>query len=402
MLLLLQQPVFNKTIALTAQEKEKIRQIELSGNNFIDDVSLPKRVRHQLLSRKKIQKKLPTFYHHPDIVYPPTISLEQSSSETTATYKANLVQGKSFIDLTAGMGIDSLFFAKQFEKVVLIERNKELAEIDLHNYYVLNQTNVAIAVGIDCIDFINQYTGTVDLIYIDPARRNEEGNKVVSITAYEPNVVSILDKLFTISNHILIKTSPLLDISKAISELKYVKQVHVISVDNECKELVFYLEKDFTDEIKITTINFDKKGNQLFEYLLKDEKESQTAFSEPLDYLYEPNASIMKAGAFKIIGQQWGLKKLHPHTHLYTANDLVSDFPGRIFKIRYQGKLNKKSITTYITTGKANVAARNFPATTQAIKQKLGLIDGGEDYVFATTNLFNEKMMLICTKYMDK
>ncbi len=393
-----QRPALNNNLKLSGVEIEQIEKIESSNQDISSNLSIDKKIRHQVLSRKKIQKKLPTLFNCNEIIYPISLSLEQSSSEITANYKAHLVKGKTFIDLTAGMGIDSLFFAKQFEKGILIERNKELAEIDLHNFFVLNQTNVEIAVGIDSIDFINQFNEQVDLIYIDPARRNEQGNKVVSLTEYEPNVVSILDKLFTISSNILIKTSPLLDISKAIAELKFVKQVHVISVENECKELVFHLEKDFEDEIKITTINFDKKENQVFEYLLKNEKESNSEYSEPLNYLYEPNASIMKAGAFKIIGQQLGIHKLHQHTHLYASENLVKNFPGRTFKIEAISKFDKKEIAKIIPEMKANIAVRNFPISTNEVKKKLGIKDGGTVYLFVTTNLKQEKIVIFNKK----
>lgn len=393
-----QVPSFNKNIALSENELIKIHEIEISNKDISTNLSLDKKIRHQVLSRKKIQKKLPTLFNCKEIIYPVSLSLEQSSSETTAKYKANLIKGKTFIDLTAGMGIDSLFFAKQFEKGILIERNAALAEIDLHNYFVLNQNNVEIAVGIDSIDFINQFTEKVDLIYVDPARRNEQGNKVVSLTEYEPNVVSMLDNLFAISSNILIKTSPLLDISKAIAELKFVKQVHIISIDNECKELVFHLEKDYVDKIKITTINFDKKENQVFEFLLNHEKESISEFSEPMNYLYEPNASIMKAGAFKIIGQQLGLKKLHQHTHLFTSEILKEDFPGRTFKIDAISKFDKKEIAKIIPEMKANIAVRNFPISTNEVKKKLGIKDGGDVYLFVTTNWKNEKVIIITKK----
>jgi 16S rRNA G966 N2-methylase RsmD len=391
-------PFFNSQIALTRLEQVQIENIESTNQDISSNLSLDKKIRHQVLSRKKIKNKLPTLFNCNEIIYPSSLSLEQSSSEITANYKAKLVKGKTFIDLTAGMGIDSLFFAKKFEKGILIERNKELAEINLHNYFVLNQTNVKIAVGIDSIDFINQFNEQFDLIYIDPARRNEQGNKVVSLTEYEPNVVSILDKLFSITTNILIKTSPLLDISKAIAELKFVKQVHVISVENECKELVFHLEKDFENEIKISTINFNKKENQVFEYFLKAEKESNSEYSEPLNYLYEPNASIMKAGAFKTIGQQLGLKKLHQHSHLYTAENLVDNFPGRVFKINAVSKFDKNEIAKIIPEMKANIAVRNFPISTNEVKKKLGIKDGGDFYLFVTTNIKNEKIVIFNKK----
>jgi len=394
----LQSPFFNSKIALTRLEQEQILKIESTNQDISSNLSIDKKIRHQVLSRKKIQKKLPTLHNTKEILYPVSLSVEQSSSEITANYKANLLKGKTFIDLTTGMGIDSLFIAKQFEHGILIERNKELAEIDLHNFFVINQTNVKIAVGIDSIDFINEFNEQVDLIYIDPARRNEQGNKVVSLTEYEPNVVTILDKLFTLSSNILIKTSPLLDISKAISELMFVKEVHVISVDNECKELVFLLEKGYENEIKITTINFDKKGKQIFDYYFKDEKQTTSEYAEPLQYLYEPNASIMKAGAFKIIGQQLGLKKLHPHTHLYTSENLIENFPGRIFKIDAITKFDKKEIAQMIPEMQANIAIRNFPISANEVKKKLGIKDGGDLYLFVTTNFKNEKIIIINKK----
>ena len=363
-------PYFNTELALTKNELTKINEIETSNQDISMNLSLDKKIRHQVLSRKKIQKKLPTFYNCEEIIYPVSLSLEQASSEITAKYKANIILGKTFIDLAAGMGIDSFFFAQQFEKGILIERNETLAKIDLHNYFLLNQTNVEIAVGIDSIEFINNFKEKIDLIYIDPARRDEQGNKVVSLTEYEPNVISILDKLFEISDSILIKTSPLLDLTIAISELKFVKEIHIISVENECKELVFHLEKNCVDEIKITTINFDKKQKQAFSFLWNEEKNVSVEYSLPQKYLYEPNASIMKAGAFKTIGIHLGLQKLHQHTHLYTSGKLIENFPGRVFKINHISKVDKKVIQQFIPSNKANISVRNFPLSVAELRKK--------------------------------
>ncbi len=356
------------------------------------------KILHQLFARQNAKQKCPFLYANENIVYPVSLSIEQSSSERTAAFKASLFQGETFIDLSGGFGVDAYFFAKQFHTGIVVERNTALAQIVSHNFCLLNQHNIQFAIGVNAEQFINEYKGTCNLIYIDPARRNNEGKKIVRLSDCEPDVVKMLPQLFSISNEVLIKTSPLLDIDAACEELKYVKKVYVVAVENECKELLFHLEKDFMGAYTIHAINIEKGSQIDFSFLSQDEMNADSTIGSIKKYVYEPNAAILKSGGFKSVGTTYRCTKLHVNSHLYSSDKLIHDFPGRRFEILHRIKVDKKKIQALIPDGKANVSIRNFPGTVDALKKKLGLKDGGDIYLFATTDFENNKIVLICKK----
>lgn len=371
--------------------KTDINKLILKGSPFsnIDTQKLA----NQIISKKKSKEKLPTWFATEKIFYPPKISIEQTSSEITAEYKSELISGKNLVDITGGFGVDTFYFSKTFDEVTHCEINSELSEIVSHNYQQLGVQNIK-TIASDGIYFLKNTTENFDCIYIDPSRRNDAKGKVFLLKDCLPNVPENLDFLFTKSDKILIKNSPMLDISNGINELQFVKEIHVIAVKNEVKELLFLLEKDYQNSIIVKTINLLKQGNQEFSFHLNTKKKSD--YSEPLSYLYEPNTAILKAGAFHQISEQLNLLKLHEHSHLYTSENLLEDFPGRKFKIQEVLNYDKKKIAKFLPNKKANITTRNFPKTVAQIRKENKLKDGGNIYIFFTTNCNNKRIVIIC------
>ncbi|SEB47995.1 hypothetical protein SAMN04489761_0958 [Tenacibaculum sp. MAR_2009_124] len=350
---------------------------------------------NQIISKKKSEKKLPSWFETVAIFYPPKLSIEQTSSEITANYKSSLIQGNSMIDITGGFGIDCFYFSKKNEKVIHCEMNADLSNIAKYNFEQLGVNNIE-TIPHDGLTYLKESQENFDGIYIDPSRRSDAKGKVFLLKDCAPNVPDNLDFLFTKSNTILIKNSPILDISATLKELQFVKEIHIVAVKNEVKELLFLLEKDFNGDLEIKTINIKKNGNE--NYTLKLNDKSEVKFGEPLTYLYEPNSAILKAGAFDQIGNSYGLIKLHQHSHLYTSNEKIINFPGRIFKIQNSFEYNKKKSKKEINSDKANITTRNFPKTVEQLRKELKLKDGGDRYIFFTTNINNKLIVIDCKK----
>ena len=292
--------------------------------------------------------------------------------------------------------MDCYYFAKQFKNVTHCEINEDLSEIVKHNYQQLKIDNIH-CLNTDGIAHIKQSQETFDWIYIDPSRRHDSKGKVFFLNDCLPNVPEYLELLFNHSKRILIKTSPLLDFSIGINELKNVKTIHVVAVNNEVKELLWILEKDYDKGINIATINLKSNKTEEFEFPLNKESEAEVSYSEPLNYMYEPNSAILKSGAFKSIASQLNVYKLHVNSHLYTYNKLIK-FPGRRFKIDKVLPYNKKLLKKEFMYIKANISIRNFPETVNQIRSKFSIKDGGDMYLFFTTNCNNEKIILVCSK----
>lgn len=349
----------------------------------------------QIASKAKAKTKLPTWFNTNNIIYPNKISIEQTSSEITANYKANLISGDSIIDLTGGFGIDDYYFSKVFFKVVHCELNKELHEIVKNNFLSLYIENIECQYG-DSLEILKNLNSKFDWIYIDPSRRNEAKGKVFMLKDCLPNVPENINLYFTFSNNILIKTAPLLDISAGLSELKNVSEIHVVAINNEVKELLWILKKDFLGSQKIKTINISKDKNEIFDFHLGSNDDLPT-FSEPKKYLYEPNSAILKSGGFNNIAIKYNLSKLQQHSHLYTSEELIK-FPGRSFKINQTFEYNKANMKESLMNLKANITTRNFPESVEELRKKWKIKDGGELYSFFTTDKTNRKIVLICDK----
>lgn len=348
----------------------------------------------QIKARQKAKNKLPEWFANENIIFPKMLSVEQCSSEITAKFKANLVQGETLIDLTGGMGVDIAYMSQNFKKAIYVEQNAELCEIATYNFKQLGIKNVAFGGG-NSVDFLESETINYSWIYLDPHRRDDTGNKVVSMQDCEPNILEIKDFLFTKTDKILLKASPMLDINLAFSELKNVANIYVVAVENEVKEILFHLQKGYQEEAQYHAVNLPYST---FSFKKSEEKDAVITMGSPLAYLYEPNAAILKSGGFRIVAQYFDLQKIAPHSHLYTSNDLVDHFQGRIFKIEGICKLDKKEISKYLSDNKANVTIRNFPLSVKQIREKLKLSEGGNTYLFATTDAQNQKIVIVCQK----
>jgi hypothetical protein len=350
----------------------------------------------QITGKLKSKTKLSTWFEASSIYYPAKISIEQTSSELTANYKSSLVFGKNFIDLTGGFGVDDFYFSKQFESIIHCEINEELSQITAHNFEQLEVNNCEFYIG-DGIEFLKQTEEQFDCIYVDPSRRNEVKGKVFLMSDCLPDIPNNLDLLFSKSNKILMKTSPLIDLSQGLKELNSVKEIHVVAVKNEVKELLWIFEKNHQGEVQSKTINLDEKDNQYFDFELGEERVTGCELSLPQQYLYEPNSAIMKSGGFNQVGIQTGLMKLHKHSHLYTGNKLI-DFPGRRFRIEEIISVSGKELKSKFKGKKANVTTRNYPQKVEEIRKSLKIKDGGEVYLFFTTNKNEERVCLVCEK----
>lgn len=353
-------------------------------------------IAQQLVGRRKAKTKLPLYYHTSKIIFPPTLNLEQSSSEKTASLKANLFcsmigHDKIVADVTGGFGVDSFFFSRCYKKIIYVEPNLSLLEIARHNHQTLSVTNIEYQ-QTTAEDFLHGTHESIDGIFIDPSRRNKTNQKVFRLSDCEPDVPKLLPALFQKADCILIKTSPLLDIQQGIKTLQNVEKVWIVSVDNECKELLFFCRKGFTKEPVMHAINLTDLADE-FSFTFEEEKNTVLNFSKPFTYLYEPNASILKAGAFKLVGKKFSVNKLAPNTHLYTSLNLLHDFPGRIFKIIQPVKPDPKILNEIFPGGKVNILIRNYPLSVEALKKKTKLKDGGEHYLIGFSGLSEKHLV---------
>jgi len=349
----------------------------------------------QIGCKIKAKDKLPTWFTSENILFPSKISLEQTSSEITAKYKATLVEGKTLIDLTGGFGVDDYYFSKKINRVVHCELKKELSEIVSHNFSKLEVPNIE-CINKDSSIVLKDLNQAFDWIYIDPSRRNDAKGKVFMLKDCLPNVPENLDFYFSFTTNILIKTAPILDLTAGLSELKNVKEIHIVALNNEVKELLWVIEKGFDSDTAIKTINFNKETEEKFNFNLNQFPDNNT-YSLPKEYLYEPNSAILKSGAFDLIPSKFNIEKLHQHSHLYTSERLI-EFTGRRFQIKNCFEYNKKEMKQFLENTKANITTRNFPETVEYIRKKWKIKDGGDIYTFFTTDMNNNKIVLICAK----
>ncbi len=378
---------------INANLNEDISKLLLNGISFSEIEA--KDIIKQIEAKKSSKKKLPTWFNSKNIYFPNKLNIEQTSSEVTANYKANLVSGNSLIDLTGGFGVDAYYFSKRIKNVIHCEINKSLSEIVKHNYKTLN-INTIECLNENGIEALKHIDRPFDWIYIDPSRRDDTKKKVFLLSECIPNIKTFQGLFLKYANNVMIKTSPLLDIKATLNDLKQIKELHVIALENEVKELLWVLERDCKTEFIIKTVNLTKQSKQEFEFSFENESNEIAEYTGPIAYLYEPNAAILKAGAFNSVSTQLNIPKLHKHSHLYTSNTLI-DFPGRRFKIEKSIPFNKK-IFAKEKISKANVTTRNFPISVGEIRKKLKIKDGGDIYLFFTTDLNNIKIILVCVK----
>ena len=353
----------------------------------------------QLKSRSKAKEKIPQWYATRNIIFPWPGLLEQASSQTTAQYKARWFSGQKMADLTGGTGVDTYYMAQNFHSADYVEPNRELVTLAQHNFKTL---------GLSAVNFyhtkaeayLQDHGEEIDLLYLDPSRR-KEGQKVFFLDQCKPDIKMLASSLVQKAKTVLVKVSPMIDPGYAIRHLKRVHQVHVVSVNNDCKEVLLVLKNMPCDDPEIVAVNSLKTGlDQEFRFCYSDEKSQEVAYHTPKNYLYEPNSAILKSGAFKSIAGRYSLAKLHPHSHLYTSGALIEGFPGRSFEILGLCKYDKKAILAVLPQGKANIATRNFPVSVEDIRKKTGIKPGGEHFIFATTDVDNHKILIISRKLL--
>ena len=424
----------------------------------------------QIQARQVLSKKLPSWAENDELIFPKKLSLEQCSSELTAKYKASLStelveerlstkehentrkgfsedscglvdKERVLVDLTGGMGVDTAFLSDNFDKTFYVEMQEELCEIAKHNFKVLNKN---IEVVNDNAEHFLTICGEVDCIYLDPARRDEYGRKMVSLHDCSPDVVELHDLLLEKAKRVLIKVSPMLDIEMVKKELKDISAIHVVAVRNECKEvLISQRTTDNGQQSVGVSQNLSVSATDLregwnFTFFEEEELDAQWTLADGIGkYLYEPGVACMKAGCFKLLSQRYGLDKLHRNSHLYTSDELISDFPGRIFEVMevfpfdkktkkeissrcqqttdngqqtlsivelkptansQQPKAKDQQPTAKSQQPKASVATRNFPLSAEELKKNLGVQDGGEYYVFGTTMKGEKKVVILAKK----
>lgn len=378
---------------ISQHEHEDLYALVLNSKKYPD---IPVKLAiDQINSRRKAKKKLPEWYAKQGILFPHGVSIEQCSSEATARYKAGLISGESLVDLTGGTGVDSYYMSNSFVQCHLIEQDALLCAFAHHNLNLLDANNIKI-IESDAERYISSTKSSPDWYYVDPARRDQYNKKVFRLSDCSPNLSKIYNSLLKAKKGVLIKLAPFLDITQLITELPDITRIYVIAVNNECKELVAMVETKGSDELSISAINFNDKVQE-YQFSYAQEQKAASQYSQPQKYIYEPNASIMKSGAFKMIGVDFNLNKLHPNSHLYTSQELVTSFPGRVFQLKGVSTLKKNKLPGF-EKEKANITSRNYPMSVRQIRNKTGLNEGGDSYLLATTTLENSPKILICEK----
>ena len=370
------QPLLKKEVQdfISANLETDLHALLLKKSPF-SQVSIQE-IARQVKGRKVAARKFP-FLQKEGIIFPPNLNLEQASSQATAHYKATNLQGKRFLDLTCGFGIDAWFLSSQFEEVTLVEQHTELLDTVKHNWGVLGRKATFINETLE--KFLERNTQRFDTVYLDPARRDGKNNKKFLLGDLTPNLLEIQDQLLTISDRIIIKLSPLIDISYLRSVLRNVAKIEIIAVRNEVKELVVYLEAA-KKKTKVVCVNLES-GEQDFVFNPDEETSAVSVYSAPERYLYLPNSAVLKSGAFNLIAERFSLKKLHPNTHFYTAQDLQPEFPGRIMQVEVvDAKTIKKG-------EKYNIVSKNHPLSPDEIRRKYKVLDGGSSYLIFTQSV---------------
>ncbi len=345
---------------------------------------------NQIKGRKKISSKFPFLKDHPQFIFPPSISVEQSSSQFTAYAKSLLIQGSRVLDMTGGMGIDAYFLAKKNEHVTVIEQNEQLVEINRKNIAYLKCSSMEVIHG-DSIAYLRDSDKKFDVIYIDPARRSADGlnKKVFLLEDLRPNVLELIDLFFEKADDVWIKLSPLIDITYLCSTFKNIKEIIVIGVKNEVKEVLLHLQKDLDNGYSQERVALEIDANMTPRILSDDlyEPTRMDTYNPFGQYIYEPSKTIIKAQLGDKAAIKSGLNKLQANTHFYSSNTLYTNWEGRIFKLERILSARPKQFKKDFPYKKANIISRNHPMTPKTIKSKYGLVEGGERFILAFSDL---------------
>jgi 16S rRNA G966 N2-methylase RsmD len=384
---------------------DDVRQLALQAARY-PDIDMQQALQ-QIAGWQTARTKLPEWAATDGIIYPPRLSMEQCSSEATAKYKAKVLDPSpsTVIDLTGGFGVDFSYMARGFQKAVYVERQPHLCEAARHNFQLLGLENAEVVCG-DGVEYLKNLPSPFHpplprTIYLDPARRDENGKKTYAISDCTPDVVALKDLLLEKAGRVMIKLSPMLDWHKAVDDLGEVVEVHIVSVDNECKELLLVLAKNPAAPLRVVCANIrHDTETELFEFFPSNDNLSIPLFPtlRERDFLYEPNASIMKAGCFAKVAHRFGVQPTGSNSHLFLSPQFIPDFPGRKFQIEQVTSMNKKELKHVIGgLTKANITVRNFPLSVAELRKRLKLADGGDTYIFATT-LGEKDHVLLITK----
>lgn len=382
---------------------DDVRQLALQGTKEAGVDMLM--ALQQIAGRQTAQRKLPSWAAIDGIMYPPHLNMEQCSSEATARYKAKVAGcGNSFVDLTGGFGIDFYWIAQQFSHRTYIEQNAYLCNLAEHNFRLLG-----LNCSVQCSTTAKYLTEMphASLIFLDPARRNEHGGRTYGIEDCSPNVVELLPILCRKADRVIIKLSPMLDWHNAVETLRLVKEVHIVSVSNECKELLLVLSNEENENLRLVCVNDESCFEVIPTMGTTDSHHGNDGFPQwekgtnlgQYRFLYEPNASIMKAGCFAELTKRFDVSLLAPNSHLFLSPVEIRDFPGRGFIIQAISSMNKKELRTSLgSLERANISVRNFPLAAEELRKRLKLKNGGCDYIFATTLYDNQHRLFICRK----
>lgn len=370
---------------------DDVRQLALQGDKY-PEVDM-KFALQQIAGRQKARTKLPSWGAIDHIIYPPHLSMEQCSSEFTARYKAKIAgEGALFVDLTAGFGVDAAWISKGFRRAVTVERQEQLCAISSENFKLLGLNHIEVVCG-DGVDYLHGMSHA-DLIFIDPARRDEHGARTYGLADCTPNVLELIGEMLEKTDRIMMKLSPMLDWRKAVADVGHVNEVHIVSVDNECKELILLASRN-EKPLKVICVNDD----EVFEFAPYDVAVVSIPPQITPRYLYEPNASVMKAGCYDLLSERFGLAQLDRNSHLFVSDTDVLDFPGRCFVIDRTTSMNKRELKEALSgIRQANIAVRNFPMSVAQLRERLKLKDGGETYIFATKVANQGLQLFVCRK----
>lgn len=365
---------------ITNNLSSDLSEIRLKKSLFKNVTSLE--IVQQIQGKKIAITKFPFLTKQKNIIYPPHINLEQASSQSTALFKQKIIKGEKGIDLTGGTGIDSYFISEYAKEFYFIEPDVNLIDLVIHNFHALNRTHINF-INNTAENFLNQNQDFFNFIYLDPSRRDENKNKKFLLEDLFPNILQIRDILTNKSTNVYIKLSPLLDIQKTVEQLN-LSDIYILAVKNEVKELLVKLnpQTSLNTNPHIHCFNLETFQPEFSFYKDEEKNITNVVFSSLEKYLFMPNNSILKSGAFKLISLRFNLKKLHPNTHLYTSDNFIENFPGRIFEIIETDFSPSKNIHN-----KYNIINRNYPLNTEQIKKKYSIKEGGENYIFFTRTI---------------
>lgn len=349
----------------------------------------------QIHARQKAASKIPSWAGRDDLIWPPILSMEQCSSERTARYKAGRVRGRLLVDLSGGAGVDTFFLRTSFEKTVYVERDPALCDIARHNFGVM-QAGVEV-VNADAGHYAEAFAGKADLFYLDPARRDPGSRqRFFRIGDFQPNPAELAPLLLRKAVQVLVKLSPMADPAAILDLFPSLQVLEVLSVRNEVKELLCLLGEAGGEPLVRAVDLAAGDRETMLEFRPSEEPAAHCDIAQPMEYLFEPGRAVLKAGAFRLPCQRFGVAKLHPNTHLYTSGVPISNFPGRCYQLLGRLKPRKEEVRKAIPAMRARVAVRNYPEEAAVLRKRLGLLEGGEDHLFGATLADGRPALLHC------